>query len=42
MLAETNQDVARFEVAVDKVTTMDVLQPTELEIEDVSNSLVMA
>ena len=42
MRSDTHKDIARFEVAVNKVVGMDVLQATELGIVDISPSVVVS
>jgi uncharacterized protein YlxP (DUF503 family) len=39
LLADAHNDVARFEIAVNEVARMDILQATELDIADVSPSV---
>ena len=42
MASDTHNDIARFEVAVNKVPRMDVLQATELGVVDISPSVVVS
>ena len=42
MHSNTHKDIARFEVAVNEVAGMDVLQATELGIVDISPSVVVS
>ena len=42
MCSDTHKDIARFEVAVNEVVGMDVLQATELGIVDISPSVVVS
>jgi uncharacterized protein YlxP (DUF503 family) len=39
LLADTHDDIARFEVTVDEVARMDLLQATELEAAFISPSV---
>jgi hypothetical protein len=40
--SDTHDDIARFEIAVNEVARMDVLQATELGIVDISPSAVVS
>jgi len=42
MTSNTHNEIARFEVAVNKVPRMDVLQATELGVVDISPSVVVS
>ena len=42
MRSDTHNDIARFEVAVNEVVGMDVLQATELGVVDISPSVVVS
>jgi len=42
MRSDTHNDIARFEVTVNEVVKMDVLQATELGIVDISPSVVVS
>ena len=39
LLADAHNDVARFEITVNEVARMDILQATELDIADISPSV---
>jgi len=41
VLSDTHNDIARFEIAVNKVVRMDVLQATELSIVNISPSVMV-